>query len=103
MKRSGKWLFIPVKIDKSYCRKSQAENFIKMAAKLIAPAIESNFHAGYDWCIEQVKMSSFHELAHDLEIDKAVMYLKQRDFHQVCFSSIGERVRCFIWHKWKRT
>ncbi|KAA0195074.1 Intraflagellar transport protein 88 [Fasciolopsis buskii] len=63
-------------------RKSQAENFIKMAAKLIAPAIESNFHAGYDWCIEQVKMSSFHELAHDLEIDKAVMYLKQRDFHQ---------------------
>ncbi|TPP59826.1 Intraflagellar transport protein 88 [Fasciola gigantica] len=63
-------------------RKAQAENFIKMAAKLIAPAIESNFHAGYDWCIEQVKMSNFHELAHDLEIDKAVMYLKQRDFHQ---------------------
>ncbi|CAH8857170.1 unnamed protein product [Trichobilharzia szidati] len=63
-------------------KKMKAENFIKMAAKIIAPAIESSFHAGYDWCIEQVKMSSYHEIAHDLEIDKAVMYLKQRDFHQ---------------------
>ncbi|KAF5401660.1 Testicular tissue protein Li 93 [Paragonimus heterotremus] len=63
-------------------KKADAENFIKMAAKLIAPAIEGNFNTGYDWCIEQVKMSVYHEIAHDLEIDKAVMYLKQRDFHQ---------------------
>ncbi|KAF8569133.1 hypothetical protein P879_02769 [Paragonimus westermani] len=63
-------------------KKADAENFIKMAAKLIAPAIEANFNTGYDWCIEQVKMSVYHEIAHDLEIDKAVMYLKQRDFHQ---------------------
>ncbi|GAA31648.2 Intraflagellar transport protein 88 [Clonorchis sinensis] len=63
-------------------RKAEAENFIKLAAKLIAPAIESNFNTGYDWCIEQVKMSMYHEIANDLEIDKAVMYLKQRDFHQ---------------------
>ncbi|KAK4470466.1 hypothetical protein MN116_006018 [Schistosoma mekongi] len=62
--------------------KSQAENFIKMAVKIIAPIIEYNFSTGYDWCIDQVKMSTFHEIAHDLEIDKAVMYLKQRDFHQ---------------------
>ncbi|KAF6772475.1 Intraflagellar transport protein 88 [Paragonimus kellicotti] len=66
-------------------KKTDAENFIKMAAKLIAPAIEANFNTGYDWCIEQVKMSLYHEIAHDLEIDKAVMYLKQRDFHQVRF------------------
>ncbi|CAH8527505.1 unnamed protein product [Dicrocoelium dendriticum] len=69
-------------------RKSDAENYIKIAAKLIAPAIEANFNTGYDWCIEQVKMSPYHELAYDLEIDKAVMYLKQKDFHQEAGKSL---------------
>ncbi|XP_064628608.1 intraflagellar transport protein 88 homolog isoform X2 [Lineus longissimus] len=63
-------------------RKSQAERNIKTAAKIIAPAIESSFAAGYDWCVEQVRMSPYVDLAHDLEIDKAIMYLKQKDFNQ---------------------
>ncbi len=53
-----------------------------MVAKIIAPAIEPNFNMGYTWCIEQTKGSAYRELPHDLEIDKALMYLKQRDFHQ---------------------
>ncbi|CAH8519781.1 unnamed protein product [Schistosoma turkestanicum] len=80
-------------------QKIQAENFIKMAAKIIAPVIETNFSAGYDWCIDQVKMSSYDEIAHDLEIDKAVMFLKQRDFHQAIdtlksFERKDSRVAC---------
>uniref|UniRef100_A0A3Q0KMH1 Putative tetratricopeptide repeat protein 10, tpr10 n=1 Tax=Schistosoma mansoni TaxID=6183 RepID=A0A3Q0KMH1_SCHMA len=80
-------------------KKVQAENFIKMAAKIIAPVIESNFSTGYDWCIDHVKMSSYHEIAHDLEIDKAVMFLKQRDFHQAIdtlksFERKDTRVAC---------
>ena len=55
-----------------------------MAAKIIAPAIDSTYTAGYDWCIEQVKASSYMDLAHNLDIDKAIGFLKQKDFQQVC-------------------
>ncbi|CDS41179.1 intraflagellar transport protein 88 [Echinococcus multilocularis] len=62
-------------------RKAHAESVIKMVAKIIAPAIEANFNLGYTWCIEQTKNSAYRELPNDLEIDKALMYLRQRDFH----------------------
>ncbi|CAG2228978.1 IFT88 [Mytilus edulis] len=63
-------------------RKYEAENCIKTAAKIISPAIEPTFASGYDWCVDQVKNSQYLDLAHDLEIDKAIMYLKQKDFNQ---------------------
>ncbi|PAA49320.1 hypothetical protein BOX15_Mlig014944g2 [Macrostomum lignano] len=63
-------------------REQDAERRIKMAAKIIAPVIEETFSDGYDWCIDQVKSSAFLNIGHDLEIDKAMMFLKQRDFHQ---------------------
>ncbi|CAD5117479.1 DgyrCDS6248 [Dimorphilus gyrociliatus] len=63
-------------------RRNTAERCIKTAAKLISPAIEHSFTAGYDWCMDQVKTSNFMELAHDLEIDKAIGYLKKKDFAQ---------------------
>ncbi|VDM31519.1 unnamed protein product [Hydatigera taeniaeformis] len=62
-------------------RRAHAESVIKMVAKIIAPAIESSFNLGYTWCIEQTKNSAYRELPNDLEIDKALMYLRQRDFH----------------------
>ncbi|GFS10276.1 intraflagellar transport protein 88 homolog [Elysia marginata] len=61
-------------------RKYEAERCIKYAAKIISPAIESSFSDGYDWCIEMVKNSQYIDLAHDLEIDKAIMFLKQKNF-----------------------
>ncbi|KAK7108172.1 hypothetical protein V1264_015957 [Littorina saxatilis] len=60
----------------------EAERCIKYAAKIISPAIEGSFSDGYDWCIEQVKNSQYLELSHDLEIDKAIMFLKLKDFQQ---------------------
>lgn len=33
-----------------------------------------------DRCIEQVRTSHYLDLSHDLEIDKAIMYLKEKDF-----------------------
>ncbi|XP_076445636.1 intraflagellar transport protein 88 homolog [Babylonia areolata] len=59
-----------------------ADRCIKIAAKVISPAVEASFADGYDWCIDQVKTSSYVELAHELEIDKAVMFLKLKDFQQ---------------------
>lgn len=58
-----------------------------MASKIISPAVENSFSAGYDWCIDQVKSSQYMELAHTLEIDKAIGFLKQKDFQQVAPSS----------------
>uniref|UniRef100_A0A8C6VQX3 Intraflagellar transport protein 88 homolog n=1 Tax=Naja naja TaxID=35670 RepID=A0A8C6VQX3_NAJNA len=63
-------------------RKATAEKYIMTAAKLIAPAIETSFAVGYDWCVEMVKTSQYVELANDLEINKAITYLRQKDFNQ---------------------
>ncbi|BHF57952.1 Intraflagellar transport protein 88 [Sparganum proliferum] len=80
-------------------RKAHAENVLKIVAKIIAPAIEPNFNLGYTWCIEQTKTSTYNDLANDLEIDKALMYLKQRDFHQAIetlksFENKDTRIAC---------
>ncbi|XP_038617721.1 intraflagellar transport protein 88 homolog isoform X2 [Tachyglossus aculeatus] len=63
-------------------RKALAEKYIMTAAKLIAPAIETSFAVGYDWCVEVVKASQYVELANDLEINKAITFLRQKDFNQ---------------------
>lgn len=62
--------------------KALAEKYIMTAAKLIAPAIESSFAVGLDWCVEMVKNSQYVELANDLELNKAITYLRQKDFHK---------------------
>ncbi|KAM8802552.1 intraflagellar transport protein 88 homolog [Rhynchonycteris naso] len=63
-------------------RKAMAEKYIMTAAKLIAPVIETSFAVGYDWCVDVVKTSQYVELASDLEINKAVTYLRQKDLNQ---------------------
>ncbi|XP_072303054.1 intraflagellar transport protein 88 homolog [Eucyclogobius newberryi] len=59
-----------------------AEEYIMTAAKLIAPAIESSLAVGFDWCVEMMKNSQYVELANDLEINKAITYLRQKDFNK---------------------
>ncbi|XP_068184612.1 intraflagellar transport protein 88 homolog isoform X3 [Antennarius striatus] len=62
--------------------KFQAEKSIMTAAKLIAPVIENSFATGFDWCVDMLKSSQYVELANDLEINKAITYLRQKDFNQ---------------------
>uniref|UniRef100_A0A3Q3XHF3 Uncharacterized protein n=1 Tax=Mola mola TaxID=94237 RepID=A0A3Q3XHF3_MOLML len=59
-----------------------AERYIMTAAKLIAPAIETSFATGSDWCVDMVKSSQYVDLANDLEMSKAIIYLRQKDFNQ---------------------
>ncbi|XP_053295082.1 intraflagellar transport protein 88 homolog isoform X1 [Pleuronectes platessa] len=59
-----------------------AEKYIMTAAKLIAPTIETSFATGFDCCVDMVKSSQYVELANDLEINKAITYLRQKDFNQ---------------------
>ena len=42
--------------------------------------IEDSFSSGYNWCVDTIKMSQHSQLANDLEINKAVMFLRQKDF-----------------------
>ncbi|XP_049272467.1 LOW QUALITY PROTEIN: intraflagellar transport protein 88 homolog [Rhipicephalus sanguineus] len=63
-------------------RRHEAEWCISTAAKLIAPVINSSFSEGYDWCLEQIKSSAYAYIANDLEISKAVAYLRKREFNQ---------------------
>ena len=69
-------------------RKTEAEQCIMMAAKIISPVIDLSYTAGYNWCIEQVKSSQYMDLAHSLDIDKAIGFLKQKDFKQVVCLSV---------------
>ncbi|GIY46023.1 hypothetical protein CEXT_790192 [Caerostris extrusa] len=63
-------------------RKQEAEWTILTAAKLIAPVIADTFAAGYEWCVDQIKLSPYADLGNDLEINKAVTYLRKREFNQ---------------------
>lgn len=62
-------------------RKAAAHNYINLAAKLVAPSIESTFAEGYDWVVESLKTSSNSEMAAELEIHKSIQYLKTKDFN----------------------
>ncbi|EEC17009.1 tetratricopeptide repeat protein 10, tpr10, putative [Ixodes scapularis] len=63
-------------------RRHEAEWCILTAAKLIAPVISTSFSEGYEWCVEQIKASAYSDIANDLEISKAVAYLRKREFNQ---------------------
>ncbi|XP_058065923.1 intraflagellar transport protein 88 homolog [Anopheles bellator] len=59
-----------------------AEKNILISANLISTIIDDYFNDGYSWCVETIKNSYFSTLASDLELKKAVIYLKQDDFQQ---------------------
>ncbi|VEN46016.1 unnamed protein product [Callosobruchus maculatus] len=63
-------------------RRQDAEYCILTAAKLIAPFVEDNFSSGYDWCVNAVKNSEYARLAANLEINKAVMHLKEDQLNE---------------------
>jgi len=53
-----------------------------MAAKLIAPSIEADVIAGYEWILEQLKSSIFPEAENEIEICKAMAYLKKKNIEK---------------------
>ncbi|KAI9014777.1 hypothetical protein BC832DRAFT_546444 [Gaertneriomyces semiglobifer] len=63
-------------------KQHQAERFILLASKLIAPTIEGTVPAGYDWIVEMIKASPHAAIASDIEIAKALQFLKAKDFNK---------------------
>ncbi|KAJ3304292.1 Intraflagellar transport protein 88 [Kappamyces sp. JEL0829] len=66
----------------SRARKRAADRYILLAAKLVAPNIDANFSAGYDWMVDILKASSNAHMASEIEIAKSVQYLKTKDFQK---------------------
>ena len=64
-------------------RRKKIERYILFATKCIAPVIEESFAKGYDWTLELIRSSALSEMASELEIAKAMEYLKVKDYHQV--------------------
>lgn len=60
-------------------RRREVTQYIVQAAKLIAPKIEKSFVEGFDYVIEQLRtIKEYKDVASDMEISKAVYFLKQR-------------------------
>lgn len=62
---------------------ARACSYVFTAAKLIAPVMDKkDWEAGYDWVVETIKLD--HEyLASKMEIEKALHYLKTKEFDKV--------------------
>ncbi|GBG29037.1 Intraflagellar transport protein 88-like [Hondaea fermentalgiana] len=62
-------------------RSKRARAFILDAARLIAPVIESkSWVAGYEWVIETLRDSAHAQIASEVEIAKAIEFLKRKHF-----------------------
>lgn len=55
---------------------------ILMTANLISGVIEESFDEGYNWCVDTIKSSRHQSLASELDLNRAIMFLKQDDPQQ---------------------
>ncbi|CAD8091657.1 unnamed protein product [Paramecium primaurelia] len=63
-------------------RRREAIYYIVTSAKLIAPLIEDDIIVGYEWILEQLKNSTFPEAETEIEICKAMAYLKKKNIEK---------------------
>jgi len=59
-------------------QRRNACHLILTAAKLVAPHIEANFELGFNFCIESLRENNFADLASEMEISKALYFLKMK-------------------------
>ncbi len=59
-------------------RRNKTIKYITDAAKLIAPVVEDNILKGYEWLIETLKNSKYTDIQSELEISKALYYIKNK-------------------------
>jgi intraflagellar transport protein 88 len=61
-------------------KRSMARRAITRAAKLIAPKIAQDVVQGYEFLIEQLRAAQLVDIAGEMEVSKAVHYLKCKEF-----------------------
>ncbi|CAI2386595.1 unnamed protein product [Moneuplotes crassus] len=63
-------------------KKKEALKSITDAAKLIAPVIEEDVVQGYDWVVEMLRTANLQEVESEIEIAKAVHFIKTKDIEK---------------------
>jgi intraflagellar transport protein 88 len=63
-------------------KKREAIKIIVDCSKLIAPVIEDDIILGYDWILDTLKNSYFPEVESEVEICKAMAYLKKKEMEK---------------------
>ena len=63
-------------------KKKEAVKYISDAAKLIAPVIEDEPIQGFDWVVEMLRTASLQEVESEIEIAKAVYYIKNKQIEK---------------------
>ena len=63
-------------------KRSKAQKYISDSAKLIAPVIEDGPVAGYDWVIQALRAANLPAIENEIEICKAVYFVKRKDFEK---------------------
>ena len=69
---------------KQYLRakKKEALGYISASAKLVAPFIEQDIFVGYDYVCEALKAASLPEVESEMEIQKAIQFIKTKEIER---------------------
>ncbi|XP_067616044.1 intraflagellar transport protein 88 homolog isoform X2 [Eurosta solidaginis] len=63
-------------------RRSIYKRAVTMIVDLISPIIEENYNDGYNWCIDVIRTTHLAWMANELELNKALVYLRHNDVIQ---------------------
>jgi intraflagellar transport protein 88 len=68
--------------EEGKARRKDEIRLIISSAKLIAPVIENDVIESYDWILEKLKTSSYPEVESEVEIFKAMAFLKKKEIER---------------------
>lgn len=68
--------------EESKARRKDEIRLIITSAKLIAPVIENDVIESYEWILEKLKTSSYPEVESEIEIFKAMAFLKKKEIER---------------------
>ena len=58
----------------------QGNKYLGIAAKILAPVIEHDIVAGYDWVVDMLRAQQQQTLATEIEISKALHFMRSKEF-----------------------
>jgi len=61
-------------------RQKQTHKYLSMAAKLLAPVIDKDIVAGFDWVGDALRVANQPALATEMQIGKALFFMRSRQF-----------------------
>lgn len=64
-------------------RRRKITHYISVVSRILAPEIEESVEDGFNWLIQTIKDSPCYELVAEIELAKAIFYLKEFDMDRV--------------------